>query len=123
MNQPKLHMCPLHPEPPSRLPPHPVPLGCPRAPALGALFHALNLHWSFLLQVLLDIVVFWSLSLVRLFATPGTAACQASLSFTISQNLLKLMSIKSVTPSKVLGAIQSIGSSALALDLPVNILV
>ena len=26
------------PEPPSRLPPHPVPLGCPRAPALGALF-------------------------------------------------------------------------------------
>ena len=28
-----------------------------------------------------------------------TAACQASLSFTISQSLLKLMSIKSVTPS------------------------
>ena len=36
---------------------------------------------------------------VRLFATPGTAARQASLSFTISWSLLKLMSIESVTPS------------------------
>ena len=36
---------------------------------------------------------------VRLFATPWTAACQASLSFTISQSLLKLMSIESVIPS------------------------
>ena len=31
--------------------------------------------------------------------TPWTAACQASLSFTISQNLLKLMSVESVMPS------------------------
>ena len=34
-----------------------------------------------------------SLSRVRLFATPWTAACQASLSIAISWNLLKLMSI------------------------------
>ena len=40
-----------------------------------------------------------SLSHVQLFATPWTAACQASLSFTLSQNLLKLMSIASVIPS------------------------
>ena len=40
-----------------------------------------------------------SLSHVRLFATPWTAACQVSLSITISQSLLKLMSIKSVMPS------------------------
>ena len=33
------------------------------------------------------------LSCVQLFATPWTAACQASLSFTISQSLLKFMSI------------------------------
>ena len=39
------------------------------------------------------------LSLVRLFATPCTAARQASLSITNSQSLLKLMSIKSVMPS------------------------
>jgi len=39
------------------------------------------------------------LSCVLLFATPWTAACQASLSFTISQSLLKLMSIESVIPS------------------------
>ena len=36
------------------------------------------------------------LSCVCLFATPWTAACQASLSFTISQILLKLMSIELV---------------------------
>ena len=36
-------------------------------------------------------VVQW-LSRVRLFVTPWTAGGQASLSFTISQNLLKLMS-------------------------------
>ena len=40
-----------------------------------------------------------SLSRVRLFATPWTTACQASLSITNSQSLLKLMSIESVMPS------------------------
>ena len=40
-----------------------------------------------------------SLSRVRLFATPWTAACQASLSITNSWSLLKLMSIESVMPS------------------------
>ena len=40
-----------------------------------------------------------SLSSVWFFANPRTAAWQASLSFTISQSLLKLMSIESVMPS------------------------
>ena len=40
-----------------------------------------------------------SLSHVRLFETPWTAACQASLSITNSQSLLKLMSIESVMPA------------------------
>ena len=40
-----------------------------------------------------------SLSCVRLFATPWTAARQASLSIANSQSLLKLMSIESVMPS------------------------
>ena len=40
-----------------------------------------------------------SLSHVRLFATPWTAACQASLSITNSWSLLKLISIESVMPS------------------------
>ena len=39
------------------------------------------------------------ISRVRLFATPWTAAHQASLSFTVSWSLLKLMSIESVMPS------------------------
>ena len=40
-----------------------------------------------------------SLSHVRLFATPQTAACQAFLSITNSRSLLKLMSIELVIPS------------------------
>ena len=40
-----------------------------------------------------------SLSCVWLFATPWTAACQASLSITNPWSLLRLMSIKSVMPS------------------------
>ena len=47
----------------------------------------------------MNYVVIQSLSLVCLFATPWTAACQASLSFTISWSLLKLMVIESVMPS------------------------
>ena len=40
-----------------------------------------------------------SLSCVQLFATPWTAACQASVPITNSLSLLKLMSIESVMPS------------------------
>ena len=40
-----------------------------------------------------------SLSHVQFFVTPWTAACQASLSITNSQSLLKLMSIELVMPS------------------------
>ena len=47
-----------------------------------------------------NLVQFQLLSHVRLFATQWTAAHQASLSITDSQSLLKLMSIKSVMPSK-----------------------
>ena len=47
----------------------------------------------------LVIVVVQSLSHVWLFVAPWTAACQASLSITNSQSLLKLMSIESGMPS------------------------
>ena len=40
-----------------------------------------------------------TLSHVQLFVTPWTAACQASPSITLSESLLKLMSIESVMPS------------------------
>ena len=46
-----------------------------------------------------EIVVVQSLTCVRLFATPCTAVCQASLSFTISWSLLRLMSIELMIPS------------------------
>ena len=45
------------------------------------------------------VIVVQSLSRVQLSVTPWTSAPQASLSFTISWSLFKLMSIKSVMPS------------------------
>ena len=45
------------------------------------------------------VVVVHLLSLVPLFPTPWTAACHASLSFTIPQSLLKFISIESVISS------------------------
>ena len=42
------------------------------------------------------------LSYVQLFANPWTAACQAPLSISNSQSLLKVMSIESVMPSNQL---------------------
>ena len=61
-------------------------------------------HTDFLLILIVrslthNVVVVQLLSYVRLLATPRAAAHQASLSFAISQSLLKLMSIESVMPS------------------------
>ena len=57
---------------------------------LFLLFVVINSFYSFVVQ---------SLSCVWLFVTSWTVARQASLSFTISWGLLKLMSIESETPS------------------------
>ena len=51
---------------------------------------------------ILVVVIDQSLSSVQLFATPWTAACQASFSFTISWSLLKLMFIELVKPPNYL---------------------
>ena len=91
------------------------------------------------------LTVVQSLSRVRLFVTPWTAARQASLSITNSRSSLKLKSIESVMPSNHLilccpllllpsifpsirvfsnesaSDAQSIGVSALASFLPMNI--
>ena len=58
-----------------------------------------QLCFLILLNLHLPVVVVQLLTHVPLFAAPQTSACQASLSFTISLSLLKLMSIKSVMPS------------------------
>ena len=48
MNQPQVHLFPPILNPLSLIPPHLIPLGCPRTPALSALLHALNfLHICF----------------------------------------------------------------------------
>ena len=58
--------------------------------------HSYNFY--FVWFSVLFVVVQW-LSWVWFFATPWTAACQASLSFTIFWSLFKLMSIELVMPS------------------------
>ena len=50
-------------------------------------------------KVEIAVAVVQLLSCAQLFVTPWTAVCLASLSFTTSQSLLKLMSIESVMPS------------------------
>ena len=45
--------CVPHPEPPSHLPPHPIPLGHPSAPALSTLSHASNLDWRFISHMII----------------------------------------------------------------------
>ena len=63
----------------------------------------LNISWMSTVRRMVEInygiVTVQSLSRVQLFATPWTAACQASLSIIHSQSLLKLTSIESVMPS------------------------
>ena len=61
------------------------------------LFYILSMNYSS--SNLGCFLVVQPLGRVQLFLTPRTAARQASLASTISQSLLKLMSIKSVVPS------------------------
>ena len=65
---------------------------------LYSIFTFFNILVLISIEVLIVVVV-QSLSHVRLSVTPWSVACQASLSFTISLSLLKLMSIESVRPS------------------------
>ena len=45
--------CVPHPEPPSHLSPHTIPLGHPSAPAPSILYQALNLDWWFVSHMIL----------------------------------------------------------------------
>ena len=54
---------------------------------------------NIIIHILSIVVIVQSLSCIQLFLTPCTAARQASMSFTISWSLLRLMSIESVMPS------------------------
>ena len=70
MNRPWVYMCSLYPELPSHLPPHPIPLGHHRAPTLGVLLQASNLHWSSILHMVIDAFELWCWR--RLLRVPWT---------------------------------------------------
>ena len=61
--------------------------------------HEIKRHLLFGRKAMTNLIVVWLLSCVWLFESPWTVAHQASLSFTISWSLLKLVSIESVMPS------------------------
>ena len=108
---------------------------------------ATKLYWSIFFKLPFFYVVAQLLSHVWLFVTLWTIACQASLSFTVSQSLVKLMSTESVILSNISSSVtpfsfclqsvlgsgsfpvswlftsggQCIGASASALVFPVNI--
>ena len=53
--------CVPHPEPPSHLPHHPIPLGHPSAPALITLSHACNLDWRSISHMIINMFQCYSL--------------------------------------------------------------
>ena len=61
MNWSQVYMCLHHPESPSHLPPHTIPLGCHQVLVLGALLHAPNLHWSYILHMVMYMYQCYSL--------------------------------------------------------------
>ena len=77
-----------------------MPSGRMRRDGLSLKLKKMNLFLteivSWLVLAYLQFSSVQSLSRARLFATPWTVACQASLSVTNSQSLLKLMSVESV---------------------------
>ena len=90
-------------------------------------FNMLLEEWSWLIIYFSDLFinkkdllafVVQSLTHVRLFVTPWSAIHQASLSFTVSPSLLKLMSIESVMPSNYL--ILCFSFSSCLLSFPVS---
>ena len=70
-----------------------------RCGCMGSCMGRFKSYYSMSLMSFQFFVVVQSLSHLWLFVTPWTAAHQASLSFTLSQSLLKLMSIELVMPS------------------------
>ena len=78
-------MCRPHPDPSSHLPPHPIPLGCPRALALGAWLHALNLHWSSVLHMVMYLLQCYSLK--------SSHSCLLPLSLKVHSKVVFLMQV------------------------------
>ena len=87
-----LQLCPTQCNPIDGSPPGSTVPGILQARALEWVAMSFSSAWKWKVKVK-------SLSLVQLFATPWTAARQASLSIINSQSLPKLMSIESVMPS------------------------
>ena len=79
MNQPQVYICPLHPEPPSHLPPHSTLLVSHRAPDLSFLHHTANFHWLSILIMVIYVSPCYSLNsshpLLALLCPQASSLC------------------------------------------------
>ena len=76
---------------PSHLPPHPIPQGCPRALALGALLHASNLHCSPVLHMVIDMFQCYSLKSSHRVQKSVLYICVSFAAFHIGSLLLSFL--------------------------------
>ena len=109
MSQPWVYRCALSSEPPSHLPLHPTPLGCPRAWDSSSLHHTASSHWiSALHTVKCMFPSPFSLSYFHTFLTflpsfPSPAASTSPVSTSASPSLQGSL-FKGQSAAKVLGA-------------------
>ena len=83
--------CVPHSKLPSPFPPHPIPLGCPSARTLSALFHAWNLDWSSILHMVIYMFQCYSLisSHTSLFHRVQKSVLYICVSFAVLHNILE----------------------------------
>ena len=68
-----------HPDPPSQLPPHPIPQGHPSAPVLSTLSHASNLAWRSISYLIIYMFRCYSLKASHPHLLPESKACSLHL--------------------------------------------
>ena len=97
--------CVPHPEPPSHLPPHPIPQGHPSAPALSTLSHASNLDWWSVSQMIIYMLQCRQISGgIRLEIKCTINVLESSRNYPLSPHLWKkISSIKLVPGIKKVG--------------------
>ena len=93
-----VHVSPCH-KPPSHTPLHPIPMGCPRAPTLSALFHESNLNWLSISHMVIWMFQCYSLKLSnpQLFPqSPKVCSLYLCLFFCLAYGVISTVFLNSI---------------------------